>query len=88
MGVGVHALPKPMVFSINTTSSQRSNFQPQFDNVPVGSKPQARCTPMDPWLAESPITAINLCTSVRSACVINSLSNSRPSPRPLADAAG
>jgi hypothetical protein len=51
-----------MDFSISTTSSQRSNFQPQFENVPVGSKPQARWTPMDPWLAESPITAISLRT--------------------------
>ena len=44
-------------FCMMTTSSQRPNFQPAERMVPTWLEASARCTPIEPALAESPMTA-------------------------------
>ena len=64
---GLVVLPSPSTFSISTTSRHSPNFQPQSLNTPTWLKPSARCTPIEPALAESPITAIIWRTPTASA---------------------
>ena len=78
------ALPAPSGRCISTTSSQRPNFQPTERSKPQGSKPSARCTPIEPRLALSPITA-SIC---RAPAAWQRASNSASSRRPDAAALG
>src|SRR5690606_15738456 len=55
---GTVAAPSPRARCIITVSSQRPNLRPTYGCVPIIRNPQAACTPTDPALAESPITAI------------------------------
>src|ERR1017187_9263762 len=50
--------PSPSASCIITVSSQRPNLKPTFGWVPIISNPHLVCTPIDPALAVSPITAI------------------------------
>ena len=67
---------------MTTTSSQRSNFQPAALIMPTWSKPSARCTPIEPALAESPITASIWRAPAASQRASSSARSSRPKPRP------
>ncbi len=49
--------PSPSASCIITVSSQRPNLRPTFGCVPIISNPHRLCRPIDPALAESPMTA-------------------------------
>lgn len=72
---------------MSTTSRQAPNFQPTERITPISVKPAARCTPTEPALAESPITASSLRTPAVSAASQSASSSSRPTPRPRAASA-
>src|SRR6266404_6071676 len=55
---GIYSVISPSARCIITVSSQRPNLKPTLGWVPIISKPHRLCTPIDPALAESPITAI------------------------------
>src|SRR5690606_32985686 len=50
--------PAPSSRCISTVSTQRPSLKPTAFSVPTGRKPSARCSPIEPLLALSPITAI------------------------------
>src|SRR5438132_965511 len=55
---GIAVAPVPSGRCIKTLSSQRPNLKPTLSNVPTIRKPAARCSSIEPALAESPMTAI------------------------------
>src|SRR5262249_31395080 len=57
-GYGIAVAPVPSGRCIKTLSSQRPNLKPTLSNVPTTRKPAARCSSIEPALAESPMTAI------------------------------
>src|SRR5690606_2983134 len=54
---GSVASPSPSMRCMNTTSTQPPNLKPTDLNVPTSVKPRERCSPTEPSLPLSPITA-------------------------------